>query len=94
MQATRAMSDKDIVYIPYYVAEGTADRLTAANKRMWIMCILLIILLVGTNGLWIWYESQFMYYEQTVEQEIDSDGDTTVIGIGDNYGKSEAEGNR
>lgn len=94
MQATRAMSDKDVVYIPYYVAEGTADRLMATNKRMWIMCILLIILLVGTNGLWIWYESQFMYYEQTVEQEIDSDGDTTVIGIGDNYGKSKAEGNR
>lgn len=82
------MSEKDTVYIPYYVAEGMADRQSATIKRLWIMCVLLIVLLVVTNGLWLWYESQFIYYEQTVEQEIDSDGDTTVIGIGDNYGKS------
>lgn len=86
--------NKDTVSIPYYVAEGMIDRLSATNKRLWIMCILLIVLLVGSNALWIIYESQFMYYEQSVEQEIDSDGDTTVIGIGDNYGKSKTEGNR
>lgn len=80
--------NKDTVSIPYYVAEGMIDRLSATNKRLWVMCILLIVLLVGSNGLWIWYESQFMYYEQSVEQEIESEGNTTVIGIGDNYGES------
>ena len=59
------------------------------------MCVLLIILLVGTNALWLWYESQFEYIEdvQTVEQEIEAemeDGDFTVIGIGDNYGTGES----
>ena len=85
--------NKEAVSIPYYVAEGMSDRLSATNKRLWILCILLIILLVGSNGLWIWYESQFMYYEQSVEQEIESEGDTTVIGIGDNYGTSKADSN-
>ena len=92
------MSDsnkQDAVLIPYYIAESMADRQSLTIKRLWIMCVLLIILLVGTNTLWLWYESQFEYIEdvQTVEQEIEAemeDGDFTVIGIGDNYGKGES----
>lgn len=85
------MDDKEIVYIPYYVAEGMNDRLSKTNKRLWILCILLIVLLVGTNAMWIWYESQWEYYEQEVEQEIEAEGDFTVIGIGDYHGKSETD---
>ena len=80
---------QDAVVIPYYIAESMADRQSLTIKRLWIICILLIILLVGTNALWLWYESQFEYYEE-IEQEIEAemeDGDFTVIGIGDNYGK-------
>ena len=92
------MNDKDkqdAVLIPYYIAESMADRQSLTIKRLWIMCVLLIILLVGTNALWLWYESQFEYIEdvQTVEQDIEAemeDGDFTVIGIGDNYGKGES----
>lgn len=82
---------KESVSIPYYVAEGMIDRLSATNKRLWVMCVLLIVLLVGSNALWIIYESQFMYYEQEVEQEIEAEGDFTVIGIGDYHGKSETD---
>lgn len=85
---------KEAVSIPYYVAEGMLDRQSATIKKLWIMCILLIVLLVGSNALWIIYESQFMYYEQSVEQEIESEGNTTVIGIGDNYGKGETKSDR
>lgn len=86
---------QDVVFIPYYIAEGMADRQALTIKRLWIMCILLIVLLVGTNVLWLWYESQWEYVEttETVEQEIETemeDGDFTVIGIGDNYGKSKS----
>lgn len=86
---------QDAVFIPYYIAESMVDRQSLTIKRLWIMCVLLIILLVGTNALWLWYESQFEYIEdvQTVEQEIEAemeDGDFTVIGIGDNYGKGES----
>lgn len=83
---------QDVAFIPYYIAESMADRQSATIKRLWILCILLIVLLVGTNAMWLWYESQFEYFETTkeVEQEIEAemeDGDFTVIGIGDNYGE-------
>ncbi len=88
-------NSQDVAFIPYYVAESMADRQSSTIKRLWIMCILLIVLLVGTNALWLWYESQWEYVEttETVEQDIDAefgDGDFTVIGIGDNYGKSKS----
>jgi len=87
------MSDeKKEAAIPFYAVESMLDRQGLTIKRLWIICILLIVLLVGTNALWIWYESQWEYYEE-VEQDIEAemeDGDFTVIGIGDNYGKGES----
>lgn len=87
-------NEKDVALIPYYVAESMADRQALTIKRLWIMCILLIVLLVGTNALWIWYESQWEYFETSeIDQDIEAemeDGDFTVIGIGDNYGKGES----
>jgi hypothetical protein len=83
-------NNRGIDSVPYYVVESMMDRQCLTIKRLWIVCILLIILLIGTNALWLWYESQFEYYEE-IEQEIEAemeDGDFTVIGIGDNYGKS------
>jgi hypothetical protein len=58
------------------------------NRRVWILCIILIITLIGTNAGWIYYESQFMDYE--VEQEVDTGiGDAIVVGVGDYNGESE-----
>lgn len=83
------MNDKEVVNVPYFVAEGMIDRQSKTIRRLWVMCMLLIVLLVGTNALWLYYESQFMYVEETVEQDIDTgDGDSTIIGIGDYYGKN------
>lgn len=85
-------NEKKEAAIPFYAVESMLDRQGLTIKRLWIICILLIVLLVGTNALWIWYESQWEYYEE-VEQDIEAemeDGDFTVIGIGDNYGKGES----
>jgi len=61
-------------------------------KRLWIALILTIILLVASNGLWFWRESQFadVVTTQTVEQETDGDGDNTFVG-GDMYGSTESD---
>ena len=80
--------------IPYIAYESGMMRLERANKRTWIICIILIIALVASNLAWIIYERQFETEQitQEVEQDINTgDGDATVIGIGDNYGESEAE---
>lgn len=70
--------------MPIAVHESVMSRMERTIKRLWILCIILIGVLVATNAGWIYYESQFITEETTVEQEIDTgDGDATVIGVGD-----------
>lgn len=70
--------------IPYFVHEGEMVRMERIVKRLWITVILLIILLVGTNGMWIVYENQFEYYEETtVSQNAESEGDIILNGTGE-----------
>lgn len=71
--------------IPYFAHEGIVARMERANRRLWILCIVLILLLTGTNGAWIYYESQFADETLTVTQDspdginnfIGNDGDIT-----------------
>lgn len=79
--------------VPYIVHESAMARQERTIKRLWILLILVISLLVATNGAWIWYESQFV--EESVWQEVDTgEGDAFIAGIGDvNYGESQAESN-
>ena len=69
--------------IPFYAHEGTVARMERSNRRLWILCIILIVLLAVTNGAWIWYENQFID-EVTVTQENGDgynnyvDGDGTI----------------
>lgn len=82
--------DKQMENISYLEYESSQARMERTNKRMWILCIILIVSLIGTNGAWIYYESQFEDTE--VSQEIDTgNGDATVIGVGDYYGEGEAD---
>ena len=73
------MENKDV---PYVVHEGIVTRLERTNKRLWILCIILIISLIGSNIAWIYYESQWQYVESTTTQEVDQSGsgDNQVIG--------------
>lgn len=74
--------------IPFIVHESDMVRMERTNRRVWILCIILIITLIGTNAGWIYYESQFIDYE--VEQEVDTGiGDAIVVGVGDYNGESE-----
>lgn len=72
---------EDVVMIPYIVHEGDMARQERTIKRLWILCILLIILLVGTNIAWIHYENQFMD-EVTVTQDSDTGTNNYLGGNG------------
>lgn len=65
--------------VPYVVHESDMARQERTIKRLWILLLVLIVLLVGSNGWWIWRESQFAdeYYEITQENE---DGYNNFIG--------------
>lgn len=78
------MDDKT-VSIPYYVAEGMVDRVSRTNKRLWVMCMLLILLLVGTNALWLYYESQWEVIETEITQENEHGYNNYIGNNGDIY---------
>lgn len=66
-------SDKTPVNVPYLVHEGDMSRLERQLKRLWIVILVLIFLLVGTNCAWLWYESQFETVETVEEIVVDAD---------------------
>ena len=55
--------------VPYIVHEGAVARLERVIKRMWVLVLSLIILLVASNGAWIWWEYQYQTIETTTTQE-------------------------
>ena len=67
--------------VPFIVHEGMMARAERTAKRLWITILLLIVLLVGTNAGWIWFESQFEYSQTTQEVTQESNhGDNSFIG--------------
>lgn len=81
------MSNENVTYLEF---ESSQARMERTNFRLWLLCLVLIISLLGTNTAWIVYENQFEDTE--VSQEIDTgEGDATVIGVGDYYGEGETD---
>jgi hypothetical protein len=60
-------------YISYIAFESATARQERTIKRIWILCIALLIALVGSNIGWICYENQFE--EVSVTQEVDATAD-------------------
>ena len=58
--------------VPYIVHESSMARMERQIKRLWITVLVLIAMLVATNGAWIWYESQM----ETIYQEVTQEADT------------------
>ena len=80
--------------VPYIVHESAMARQERTIKRLWILLILVISLLVATNGAWIVYESQFTDEVVTVESETDNGGTAIANANGEitYYGESEDNG--
>ena len=84
--------DEEHKSISYLAYESTVAMMERTIRRLWVMCILLVVLLVGTNVAWLIYESQFEYFTDTttIEQDAETEGDGTIIlnGTGEvKYGK-------
>ena len=66
--------------VPYIVHESAMARAERSAKRLCTVIILLIVLLVGTNGAWLWYESQFETVETVEVTQENADGYNNYIG--------------
>ena len=82
--------------IPYIAFESATSRQERTIKRLWILCLVLIVALLGTNAGWLYYEKQFedvVTVEQDVEATSDGDSDLNINTVGGDYygGQSESE---
>jgi len=81
--------------IPYIAFESSQARMERVNKKLWIVILVLIVALVGTNVGWIVYENQWQYVDTTtVTQDVDSsDGGNAIINDGVHInGESKTDG--
>ena len=76
--------------VPYIVYESDLSRQERHIKRLWILCIIIFIALIGTNAGWIVYEAQ--WEDQVITQDVDTgEGNAFVTGVGDIYGEGQAD---
>lgn len=79
--------DKQAEPVSYLAYESMKSTMERTTKRLWILALVLIILLFGTNAAWIYYESKMETVNETeVAQEVDTgEGSAYMAGIGDVY---------
>lgn len=68
-----------VTYLAFESMKATLER---TIRRLWILALVLIILLFGTNAAWIYYESQWEVMQTTETYEAMTDGGGTAIANG------------
>ena len=68
------MGDEKVLTVPFVVYESATSKLERTIKRLFIVLILTIICLVGTNVAWVVYEAQF----ETISYDQDGEGINNV----------------
>ena len=77
--------------VPYIVHEADMARQERTIKRLWILLIIVIFLLVGSNIAWLMYESSFEEVAATTTeidaQQENAEGNNYAVG-GDVIGET------
>ena len=79
--------------ISLYAHEEAMSRMERSNVRTNILCVILLITLLLTNGGWLYYESLFNDKVTTVTQELSSKGNATINDGVHINGESKTDGN-
>jgi hypothetical protein len=85
--------------IPYYAYDALTMLTNRTIRRLWILCIILVVLLVGSNVGWLVYEAQYEDVVTTtnkIETESDYGDAIGIIGSGNGVNgesKSNADNN-
>lgn len=77
----------------YFLLETIQSTLERTIKRLWILCIILILALILSNCWWIYYENQWQYVQTTEEISQDGTGTNIISGGDTNYGSTSSEVN-
>ena len=77
------MKTEDVKDVSYIAFESVVARFDRVIKRLWVIILILIFLLIGTNLSWLYYESQFEdVTETTVTQDVKSGKGNAAINDG------------
>ena len=88
------LQDLDVQNKALYMAfESSQACMERVNLKLWIVVLVLIVALIGTNAGWIWYENQFedTVVTQEVEAQSDGDSDLDIRTVGGDYHGGESE---
>lgn len=80
--------------VPRWAYEVEMAHKERTERRLWVVILVLILALIGSNAGWIWYESQFETVSTTtqeVTQEAEN-GENHFIG-GDYYASADDQNN-
>lgn len=76
--------------VSFAVFESMKATMERTIKKLWIVLIISLLFLFGSNAAWIYYESQWEVFETTIEAEQTTDGGGSNYAIGgDVYGQTE-----
>lgn len=77
-----------------FIIESALAKLEKANVRLWIVIIILIVALLGTNAGWIYYENSFEDVVVTQEATADGSSDINLQNVGGDFygGESQTDG--
>ena len=83
-------TDKKPSSVPYAVFEDFKETAKANSLKWFIICLVLIVLLVGSNIGWLVYESQFEVVEETYQEVVQDaeNGENHFVG-GDVIGETD-----
>lgn len=78
---------KTLTNVPYQVLVDFKETAKANSLKWFIICLILIVLLVGSNVGWLIYESQFetvgTVEEYEVVQDVESGDNNSIINGGE-----------
>ena len=84
---------RDRNQVSYIIHESDMARQERTIKRLWILLILMLFALVGSNAAWIIYESRYEEVVTSETYEANTDGGGTAIANGSGdvryYGEGE-----
>ena len=75
-----------------YIHEIYASMAERTIKRLWVLCVIMFLALVGSNVAWLYYESQFTYEETTTIDATQDGNGVNIVGGGDVKYEPESEG--
>lgn len=85
------MENNEIQNVTYLAFESAQSRLERINTKLWVVILVLIVALIGSNAGWIYWESQWQYVQTETNIDATQDGDNNYLSGGDLYYGTESE---